>query len=284
MAVQGEVRSVPRQEMGKPGAYDGGRPISDAEIFFVCGSAEHRAFAKTREDGTFSYFTAGWLSPECSVEVRAPGYYTERFSLRDLAAHCDWGTHCHWANVSAELVPVTPKASLGETPMPAKPLRRIELTATTSKLHVFERGGQKFGLVEYVPFGAAPVAVTLPDGNHRFVASFDGRAPVESAEDTVVFGPSRVDLEYEDRRALRTWKRVAFFSALVVGPVLAGVGLEMEGAARPVLIGAGVVISVSGLLFAMDMNETKDRLRARASPDPAGSAAPSPTAVPLPER
>jgi hypothetical protein len=265
MGVRGDVRSVPRSEAGHGVVYDSGRPIYGAGVFLLCSSGDARKIAESREDGTFSFGTAGWLRPECIVEVRATGYHTERISLRDLCVHADLGA-CHWANVSAELVPLAQHLEARTTAAPAKPAHLVEFTATTPKLEVLERGDQKLGLVEYEPLGAAPLSVGATDGKHRFAAAFEARAPIEAPDDIVISGPTRVDLEYVDRSSLRTWKWVAFYSALVVGPVLAGVGVEAEGAAKPILIGTGIVVGVSGLVFAMDVNETTDQLRTRATP------------------
>jgi hypothetical protein len=271
MGIQGEVRSVPRPEVGR-GAYDSGRPVADAELFFVCPNVEDRRFDTTEEDGTFAYVTAGWMPTQCSVEVRAVGYYPERFSLEKLCVHHDIG-ECHWANVSAELVPKAPRAGVPVAPPAAKPMHRVQFTAANPKLRIFERGDQKLGLVEFVPFGAAPVSSSVTEGKHRIAASLDGRSPVEASDEIAVSGPTRVELEYVDRSTLRTWKWVAFVSAFVAGPVLIALGAEAEDAARPVLVGAGVVVSVSGILFGMDANQTTDRLRVRATGVPTPQSA-----------
>jgi hypothetical protein len=263
MGVRGEVSSVPRSELGRGVVYDSERPVSDAEIFLVC-TATPRKIATSGEDGTFSFVTVGWLSPKCSVEIRAVGYHAERISLKNLCVHHDLG-ECHWANVSAELVPIAARTG-GAAEAVAKPVQQLEFSATTPKLEVFDRGDQKFGLVEYVPLGTAPGTSAIAAGTHRFAATLGGRHLVEATDDVIVSGPTRVELEYEDRASLRTWKRIAFFTGLVVGPVIAAVGLEAQGAARPILIGTGIVIGVSGIVFGMDVNETTDRLRARVTP------------------
>lgn len=265
MGVRGEVRTVPPQELGRGTVYDSGRPIFGAELFLACRPDDTRKIATSDEDGAFSFVTAGWLSTGCNIEVRAAGYHTEHISLKDLCDHHDFGG-CHWAHVSAELVPLARHPEGPTTAAQAKPVHRVEFTAATTNLEVFERGDRRFDLVEYVPLGVTPVTSGVADGKHRFAATLDGRQPVETRDDIVVSGPTRVELEYVDRSSLRTWKWVAFYSALFVGPVLAGVGLEAEGAARPILIGTGIVVGVSGLVFAMDVNETTDQLRTRVTP------------------
>ena len=110
MVVRGTVRSPPPAACAPAiggDVYAGSRPLEGATIELRCPGGDRPHLTATSDaDGRFRTSSIGTFGDECTIRVAHPGYHVLEIPVAGLCAF-DSSMGCHFAAVSAELIPIT---------------------------------------------------------------------------------------------------------------------------------------------------------------------------------
>jgi hypothetical protein len=211
-------------------AFDLRAAVPDASLSLACpakgqGKESDKPLARTDAEGRAQWVTVGLWPPDCSIAVKADGYYDESFSLAELCPPDS--SECHFVSVQAELAPKageSPRAAAAIAPgVAAASSKQVRFATDGSDLTVLKLMGKNGRLQAWEPVCRPPCEAAISADDKLAVSRGDG-PPVEPQ---VPLGPapqSRVTVHYENRTTARRVWGVGALTAFVGGLVMVGFG------------------------------------------------------------